>query len=104
MQPHQVLTLFELKSFSGCDEIWCPSETQIGTKWFPWTIGNIDWGGSVGSEKSAQNAQTLFILFVIQGTVWSTTFLLYYEKRQIEKFTSEIQTSNCRTPDRLNRL
>ena len=55
--------------FLGCDDIWCPSETQIGTKWFPWTIGNIDWGGSVGSEKSVKNAQTLFILFVIQGTV-----------------------------------
>ena len=53
----------------GCDEIWCPTETQIGTEWFPWTTGGLDWGSAIGSDKNAQNAQTLFILFVIQGTV-----------------------------------
>ena len=63
-------TSFELMNLnSGCDEIWCPTETQIGTEWFPWTTGNIDWGSAIGSDKNAQNAQTLFILFVIQGTV-----------------------------------
>jgi len=51
---------------AGCDEIWCPTETQIGTEWFPWTTGSIDWGSAIGSDKNAQNAQTLFILFVIQ--------------------------------------
>ena len=63
-------TSYELMNLnSGCDEIWCPTETQIGTEWFPWTTGSIDWGSAIGSDKNAQNAQTLFILFVIQGTV-----------------------------------
>ena len=53
----------------GCDETWCPTETQIGTEWFPWSTESIDWGSALGSDKNAQNAQTLFILFVIQGTV-----------------------------------
>jgi len=54
---------------AGCDEIWCPTETQIGTEWFPWTTGGLDWGSAIGSDKNAQNAQTLFILFVIQVAI-----------------------------------
>lgn len=60
---------FDKVKNAGCDDVWCPTETQIGTKWFPWTVGNVDWAGSFGSEKSVENAQTLFILFAIQVAI-----------------------------------
>ena len=54
----------ELKPYLGCNEFWCPSETQIGTKWFPWAAGNTtDWAES---DKNAQNVHTLFNLFIAE--------------------------------------
>lgn len=54
---------------AGCDQIWCPTETQIGQKWVPFTTGGVDWGSVVGSDKNAQNVQSLFILFVVQVAI-----------------------------------
>ena len=54
------------KFYLGCNQTWCPSNTQIGTEWFPWTTGNsTDLESVVNSDG---NVHTLFILFSIQGT------------------------------------
>jgi len=54
---------------SGCDQMWCPSETQFGTKWLPVTLFGADLTGMVNKDLSQDQVERMWYLYLIQVVI-----------------------------------
>ena len=48
----------------GCTDMWCPSETQFGTKWTPVVALGLDL--SVNKDKSQDAVEKMWWLYIVQ--------------------------------------
>lgn len=51
-------------TLEGCNDMWCPSETQFGTKWLPFTFLGIDM--SIDKDKSMETIKVMWYCYLIQ--------------------------------------
>merc|ERR1711935_1271230 len=49
---------------TGCDDMWCPSETQLGEKWTPTMVGGISL--TLDSDKTMDVVEKMWWLYLVQ--------------------------------------
>merc|ERR1711937_784281 len=54
-------------TLEGCTDMWCPSETQFGTKWMPMTLLGLDL--SIDKEKSMETIEVMWYCYLIQVVI-----------------------------------
>ena len=49
--------------------MWCPSETQFGTKWLPLTLFGVDITGMINKDESQDQVETMWYLYLVQVVI-----------------------------------
>jgi len=49
---------------TGCNDMWCPSETQLGEKWTPTMVGGISL--TLDSDKTMDVVEKMWWLYLVQ--------------------------------------
>lgn len=53
-----------INDIKGCDDMWCPSDTQLGTKWEPAMVGGISL--TLNKDKTMDVVEKMWWLYLAQ--------------------------------------